>query len=259
MAALVYATGNVLWGVIGLAAVCAAVLLFYDIPNGARVLRAAGHSPVLAPQWNIDSLANLVRSAFPLGLAALFISASASIPRLYVERYAGEHDLGIFAAAAYFMLVGGMVINAAGQTSSSRLAQHYAEDRLKAFHGLLMKLVGLAAALGTTAIGLAWWFGRDILTVLYGAEYAARPDVFVWIMVAAAVSYIGSALGYGITATRAFARLYIPYFTMMLITLAAAALFVPRAGIRGAAWTLCVTAVISCVAPLLIFRSLRSR
>jgi O-antigen/teichoic acid export membrane protein len=258
MGALVYATGTVLWGVIGLGAVCAAVLLLYDIPNGAHVLKAAGHPPTLAPQWNMDSLANLARSAFPLGLAALFISASASVPRLYVERYAGERDLGIFAAAAYLMLVGGMVVNAAGQSSSSRLAQHYAEGRMTAFHTLLLKLVALGAALGTTAIGLAWWFGRDILTALYGGEYAARPDVFVWIMVAAAISYIGSSLGYGITATRAFARFYLPYFMMMIITLAAAALLIPRAGITGAAWTLCVTAVMSCLAPLVIFRGLKN-
>jgi O-antigen/teichoic acid export membrane protein len=150
------------------------------------------------------------------------------------------------------------VINAAGQTSSSRLAQHYAEGRMAAFHRLLLKLVGLGAAMGTTAIGLAWWFGRDILTILYGAEYAVRPDVFTWIMVAAAISYIGSALGYGITATRAFARFYLPYFMMMMVTLAAAALLVPTAGIKGATWTLCVTAMISCLAPLVIFRGLRN-
>ena len=47
MAATVYLTRGLLWGVIGLSFVSVLVLVFFDIPNGARLLSgsAAGGSP----------------------------------------------------------------------------------------------------------------------------------------------------------------------------------------------------------------------
>jgi O-antigen/teichoic acid export membrane protein len=167
--------------------------------------------------------------------------------------------LGFFAAMAYLMVAGGMVINAAGQSSAPRLARYYSQRDSAAFRRLMLKLVGLALILGAGGIGVAVWRGRDVLTWLYRAEYAEHVEVFVWVMVAASISYFGSCLGYGITATRAFQHFLAPYFVLMVITFVASALLIPLMGIKGAAWTLCITGMVSCAAPIAAFQSLEKQ
>jgi hypothetical protein len=51
------------------------------------------------------------------------------------------------------------------------------------------------------------------LTLIYQPEYA-RQDVFIWLMVAAGIGYVGSFLGYGMTAVRYF-RVQLPLFAMV--------------------------------------------
>ena len=47
---------------------------------------------------------------------------------------------------------------------------------------------------------MAFVAGHEILTIVYKSEYANSADLFIWLMVAAAVSYMASLLGYGMTA-----------------------------------------------------------
>jgi O-antigen/teichoic acid export membrane protein len=251
----IYWTGSILWGVISLAS-CWMIMLFgYDIPNGAKVLRTSGRGG-LRPRWHLPALRRLVWLALPLGCTTMFVSISAAIPRYYIERYWGERELGIFAAMAYLMVAGSMVVNAVGQSASPRLAQYYAQRQAAAFWALVLKLMGIAALIAVGGIAMAVWFGPEVLALLYRPEYAQHAEVLVWVMVAAGISYIASCLGYGITATRAFGRLLLPYLGVAALTLAAAAWLIPSRGLIGGAWTLCLTAVASCAAPLFVFSTL---
>ena len=47
---------------------------------------------------------------------------------------------------------------------------------------------------------LAILLGGPVLTLLYRAEYAEYTTVLVWTMIAAAISYVASFTGFGITA-----------------------------------------------------------
>jgi O-antigen/teichoic acid export membrane protein len=249
-------TGSMLAGVIGLAAAYALVLFAYDMPNGARVLKTTMGGVGMRPRWSFQTLGRLTWVALPLGFTTMFVSVSGSIPRYYIERYVGVRELGIFAAIAYLMIAGSMIINAAGQALSPRLARYYAQNDRHAFRMLVLKFMGLAALAGATGIGIAALFGREVLVFLYRPEYAQHVDVLIWVMVAAGISYVGSCLGYAVTATRAFDRFFIPYLAMVVITLAASAFLIPVNGILGAAWTLCLSSLVACAAPLLVFRGL---
>jgi O-antigen/teichoic acid export membrane protein len=148
----------------------------------------------------------------------MLISFNANIPRYFIERYLGEQELGIFAALAYLMVAGGMVVNALGESASPRLAKYYAEGDLVAFRTLLLKLLGIAALMGGIGILVAIIGGRSILTLLYKPEYGEQTTLFIWLMVTAGINYISSFLGYGMTAARYF-RIQMPLFITVLVSL----------------------------------------
>src|SRR5690606_3155190 len=167
--------------------------LLYDI-RSARLITSDAQA--LMPQWNTRRLRQLTWLALPLGFVAMLISLNTNIPRYFVERYLGEAQLGIYAAMAYLIVAGNTVVSALGQSVISRLAAYYAEGNRRAYARLLGRLLAIGAGLGLVGVLVALLAGELILNLLYGPEYAAEAGVFVWIMVAAGIGYLGSFLGY---------------------------------------------------------------
>lgn len=243
MAAGVFYTGTVVWGVVGMIVSWAGVLLFFDMPNGVRIGRNAGntgHLPAtayartLVPRWQPRTLSRLARLALPLGGVMLLLSLNTNIPRYFIEHHLGSEQLGLFSAIAYLLVAGNTVVSALGQSASPRLARHFAQRDRKAFLILLGRLLLIGLGLGMLGILAACFFGREILTLLYTPQYAERADIFVGIMVAATFSYLASFLGYGMTATRSFSP-QLPLFALVTAsTFVASLLLVPKVGLMGA-------------------------
>jgi O-antigen/teichoic acid export membrane protein len=246
------ALADVRAAVAGMALAWAAVLVAHDLPAAARLVPRAMRAPRLAR----PALA-LVRVALPLGASMLFLSLNQNIPRYVLERHLGEAGLGIFAALAYVPVAGEIVIRALGQTAMPRLARHWATGERAAFDRLLLRLLGLGAALGAAGVALAAVIGELALALLFGAPYAAEADVLTWLMAAAALTYLGSLLGYAASATRAFARFTLPYAAVTAVAAIAALTLIPRHGLHGAAWALGAIGAATCLAPLAILMSQR--
>ncbi|MBH8562370.1 oligosaccharide flippase family protein [Nostoc sp. CENA67] len=240
----VYISGSVLWGAVGLVFAWAIVLFSYDIGSGLLILKQRSK---LQPSWQLKTLTNLVWLCLPLGFVMMLISLNTNIPRYFIEHYLGERELGIFAALAYLMVAGGMVVSALGQSASPRLAKYYAVGNYIAFRTLLLKLVGIAALLGGTGVLIAVIGGRHVLTFLYRPEYAEQTNLFTWLMVVAGINYISSFLGYGMTAARYF-RIQMPLFSTVVTISAIACLWLlPRMGLIGAAIALIIAAIVQVV------------
>ncbi|HEY9661285.1 MAG TPA: oligosaccharide flippase family protein [Allocoleopsis sp.] len=259
----IVATGSVLGGGLGLVFAWAIVLTAYDLYKGAWIIKTVlpasqannqelKLATTLQPRWQIKTLLKLMRLALPLGFVMMLISLNTNIPRFFIERYWSERELGIFSALAAFMMVGNLVIGALGQSATPRLAKHYATGNSSAFRQLLLKLVGIGAVIGAAAVVVALIAGPAILTLFYQTEYAERSDVLVWLMVAAGIGYVGSFLGYGVSATRAYNYLIIPYLIITAIAAGFSQLLIPTYGLVGAAWALCAASLASCVMPLCI-------
>lgn len=258
-ALLVLITNRLVWGVAGLAATWAIVLLTYDFTSAALILRRDDRAlQWIAPRWNTATLFKLFRLSLPLGFVMMLFSLNTNIPRYFIAHYWGERTLGIFAAMAYLLVAGTTVVAALGQSASPRLSKYYAQQNKKAFRALLLKLVGIGAGLGGIGVVIALLAGKKILTVLYGPEYA-QHDVFLWIMVAAAIGYVVSFLGYGITATRQFHRFTIPYIIVTVTALIASSTLIPSNGLIGAAWTLLIMYLASCITTCTILIGIERR
>lgn len=258
----IYLSGTVLGGAIGLAIIWTVVLIFYDIPSGAAILRAATanieaeeisqqqspiHNRHLLPRFNFSKLRSLVGLSLPLGFVMMLISLNANIPRYFIEHHLGERELGIFSALSYLMVAGGIVVSALGQSASPRLAKYYAAGNSKDFQQLLLKTVLIGALLGGISVLMAAIAGKEILTILYRPEYAQQVYLFVLLMVAAGIGYIASFLGYGMTAAQYF-RVQMPLFTLVTgISALVCFWLVPSQGLIGAAIALIVGATVQAI------------
>lgn len=261
----VYLTNGVFWGVVGLAAAWTGVLIFYDIRNGATILKFAPRNDLapagrqagsdhrtLRPRWNNDTVKRLLALSIPLGVVMLLISLNGNIPRYFIEHFYGEQDLGIFAALSYLIVVGTTVVFALGQAASPRLARHYALRDVDGFTALLAKLVLVGLLLGLAGTAIALVAGAPLLTLIYRPEYATDTDVFVWLMAGAGVLYVASFLGYGMSAARYFKQ-QAPLFLLVTAATALACLaLVPGLGLIGAAYATLIGAAVQLVGSLFV-------
>jgi O-antigen/teichoic acid export membrane protein len=249
VALAVYFTDDLRAGACGLAFVWALMLLFYDARWAANV---SGVARPLRLRWRPRTLGALAWFALPAGVVIALVSFNINLPRYFIEHHLGTAQLGIFAAMAYPMVAGATVVGALGQSATPRLSQYYASGDRCAFLSLLLKLAGLASAVGLAAVLVIALAGRPILLLLYRPEYAEHVTAFLLLAVATALGYVASILGYAMTAARYF-RAQLPVFMLTTaVTAAACALLVPRQQLSGAALamgfaTLCQDAVSAAV------------
>ncbi|WP_176560329.1 oligosaccharide flippase family protein [Brevibacillus dissolubilis] len=229
---VLYLTKSLVWAVVGMTLVWGLVFFFCDFRTGKQLDLDVKFS------WSMTKILNLAWVALPLGFAVMINSLNTNIPRYFIQNHLGEHALGIFAAMAYLLVVGNTVINALGQSASPRLAKLYQTGNMSGFFRLLAKLVAMGIGLGLAGVIVTYFFGAEILTLIYGAEYAQQADIFVILMMTGAVTYsfvfVGTALGamqkYKVQAP---INLISNLVVLVLSTFAIAAF-----GLKGAAWSL---------------------
>jgi O-antigen/teichoic acid export membrane protein len=239
---LVRVTRSVVWGTIGMLAAWSFVALIYDAYNARRVLRLTP-DPIRREGEGMYArlavLRRLIWLALPLGFVSLLDSLNVNIPRYLVERRLGEAALGYYAAMAYIMVAGNMVVGALTASASPRLSRYHVTDA-SAFRRLLWRLLGLGAVLGGTGLLLAAVLGRPLLALLYRPDYAEHADVFVWLMAAAGIGYVARFLICGMTASRRIKAQAPLYGVTLLATAVLSWVLIPRHGLLGAAWAVCL-------------------
>lgn len=248
-----YISGSIIWGVLGLVIAWACILLIWDIPSYRWLINkftSEGEIPdslegrTAKPRWQLGTIRKLIWLSLPLGLVMMLISLNANIPRYFLEHSLGKKELGVFAALAYLIVAGNMVVSALGSAARPRLAKYYAGGNVSAYQKLLFQLVAIACLLGLSGILVAWVAGGQILTIVYQPEYAKYTELLIWLMVTAGIGYVSSFLGEGMTAARYF-RTQIPLFIVVTSTSAIASFwFIPKNGLKGAAIALMIAEIV---------------
>jgi O-antigen/teichoic acid export membrane protein len=113
--------------------------------------------------------------------------------------------------------------------------------------------------LGICGVLAALAFGRQIVTLIYGREYAQNHQLFLWLMVAGAAGYMASFGGYSLTAARHF-HVQMPLFTVITgLTLVLCYVMVKAGGAVGAAKALAVVGFVQLAATMAILRYTETR
>jgi len=261
-----YYSSSLPWALAGLFCAWLLVLMFYDIVNGRRLMKAvegaAAREPLSACMWDAflhrrRTLVRIAVLAFPLGIVMGIISLNTNIPRYAIEKFLGTHDLGIFSALAYTTVAVNMFVQALGQAVSPRLSRHFADKDIPGFNALLGKMIAVNLVIGIAGVLVIVAGGKWLLALIYTPEYAAYINLFIVLMISTALSGVASALGYAMTAARQF-NWQVPLFSVVLIsTFTLSFVLIPKLKLYGAAISLIASALIQIAgaAGIVIFAS----
>ena len=191
-------------------------------------------------------------AGLPMGFVLMMVSLNLNIPRFFIQQHLRNTQLAIFSAIATLLAAGSVATNAAGQAAAPRLAKYFANRDMSGFTVLLAALVVVSLGLGGLGFAGAVMFGKQAMALIYRPEYSTRQDVLVWLMGASGFFYLGSTLGYAVTAVRCFTP-QLPLFAAAAVTTAiGCVVLVPSYGLRGAAMAILISGVIQCVGSALL-------
>ena len=257
-AAVCFVLWHVVWvAVCGMAVAWAAVFAVFDVRQGLAVAR--GRGATLMPRFSAVRMKQLALLSLPLGIVTMLISLSSNIPRYMISHFGSVRELGIFSALGYILIAGTMTVSALGQSATPRLALYASQGKTREFRGLSHRLLLIGMLLGLCGVFAVLTFGRQIVTLIYGREYAQSYGLFLWLMVAAAAGYMAAFAGYSLTAARHFC-VQMPLFTFLTaLTLALCYVMVKAGGPVGAAKALAISGFVQLAATMAILRYMEAR
>lgn len=248
---MLWLSGSLVLAVTAILGVRIALFLFFDVARVKRFDEYMAHKSDDTDSGSVRRMAYLLWISLPLGASVAVISLNSSVPRYFLERFYNKEILGYFAAMASLLAAGQMVIAALGQSAAPRLATYYVYNR-KAFSILTAKLAAVGVFLGVCALCVTYFWGRSILTLLFKPEYAEHHGELNLIMIAGAIIYCYSFIGYSITAARYFKSITFLSIGTLTATLVSAWSLIPPYGIKGAAWGMIITSLTGCIMSIII-------
>lgn len=251
----VWTTGSLLVGVIGLQASKLLIFLLWDLRVASRLVRMStseqNPSAFLRPRWDGRIMIRLAWLALPLGISAILLSLNNNIPRYYIAAYLDQVQLGYFAALVALALAGTLVMQAAGMSALPRLSHYYLENR-RAYVKLLGKLISLGLVIGLASLALISVVGQQLLATIFTRDYAAYQDLFLWSMIFAAIAYVVTFLGYGMTAMRRFKVQPLANLSALIVIAITGWLLIPRYGLNAGVWSLIAGKIVQGFVTLLV-------
>jgi len=205
--------------------------LLYERPIALRIEGVQRVAPLQSTA--VATYKRLVILCLPLAFVLLLLSAGANLPRLMLERHAGEQSLGVFSAVAVMSGAIGLLYSALGQTALPRLARLFASD-LDQFHSAMGRMMLFSAVVGVAMLAGSWFWGVRLVTMVYGHQSAVTAELVTGLVAVGILSNTSSLLGAGLTASRRFWSQFVASVMFLLITAAVGAWLIPGWGARGA-------------------------
>jgi O-antigen/teichoic acid export membrane protein len=226
---------NLLWALLALCGGWGMVLVFFDFPMAARLVRTT-EGQNLNIRWRWSVLARLLKLSLPLGIAAMLMSLAVNMPRYFIQHFAGPTELGLFSALAYLTIASGMIVNSLAEVTVPRFAKYFMTWQLTEVRRLLALSVLVTSAVSVISIAITVWLSRPLVTLVYRAEYAQSGGLLTWLMVAAAIANLGSIFSYVLLAARQFNLHLVCLIALAMSTGVACQILVPRWHTQGAAF-----------------------
>jgi len=241
---LFWLTKNLIMSLLIIVIIFIIIILFYDFKN-VRLITD------VKPKFEIKTIIKIAKLSLPLGIVLMLGSLNTNIPRYFIEFYNNEETLGFFSALAYLIVAGNTVINALGQSATPKLAKYYSEGNIIIFRMLVNRLMLTGLFVGFLGVIISYFFGEELLALLYRKEYASYNDVLILNMIAATITYAGSFLGYALTAARAFMIQPIFGIVWVVFTTGFSYLLIPGMGIMGASYVLILSSIVQFITKFL--------
>jgi O-antigen/teichoic acid export membrane protein len=145
--------------------------------------------PTLAGAWSI------LREAWPLALSGGAILIYYNCDTIILGFTDGDEVVGQYATAYKLMLVAAVITAALWNAYFPALARAHNSPAQATL--LSREYLGLLAWMGLPIAALGWACGRHVVTLMYGAEFAASGPYFEWLCLNIGVMFVN----YGVVST----------------------------------------------------------
>ncbi len=204
----------------------------------------------LSPQL----LRPIIITTLPLGLSIAVSSISTNTPRYALQHFSGPEAVGIYSAAVYVLVVGGLVIAAIGQAASPHLADRVAARDFRGFQQLILRLALCGFGLAVAATLVTAVAGGALLARLFGDAYASAAYALLILVASTIPSYSAVFLGTAANALREF-KVQLPIsVTSGIVVAAVSVTAIPTHGVNGAALAILAGAIVDFISYWLIVR-----
>jgi O-antigen/teichoic acid export membrane protein len=248
-------TGDLIWGSLGWIFASAFTLIFVVWKLAPSTFLRLGIGPIfpilemrphrfLSGGSQIEQQRGLIRLAFPLGASAAISSLSVNIPRYFLAFYAGQANLGIFAAIGYAIVAGNTVVSSLAQISLPRLARFYVEGNRYQFTRLCKQLCLSGFGFGILFALLAILLGERALDIVYGAEYAKQSASLVIFGIGLSFGACAWLLSYALTAMQQLRKQLWASITSVAVLGLASFMLIPGLGVLGASIAVSISAIV---------------
>jgi O-antigen/teichoic acid export membrane protein len=197
--------------------------------------------------------------ALPLSLATVLFSLNSSLPRLFLERYWGPEVLGEFAAAAYVMVAGELLVRSVNQAQCRELVAAAGDKKRVQFWVIAKIMITWAVVAGVllTVFGLV--LGRAFFSITFGEEFVASRAALVALGFASMLLFPIGVMGYLFSALgRMRVQLWL-VLSSVAGSLVSSALFIPLFGAVGGGLVMATGAAAYMIPAVLVLKTRTTR
>ncbi|MHA6604785.1 MATE family efflux transporter [Photobacterium damselae] len=159
-----------------------------------------------------------IKHLFPLTLGTIIDSFQLNVQR-YFLRGIGFSSIGVYSALIYFMIAGGILLNAISSVLIKRLSDLSDNNNQKEFINLILKFSAISFVLGIIGIIVSFFYGHVLLTIIYGTEFSQYTRELNVVMISALFWFLSGFIYCGLIAKH-------KYHTILFINVTALILLV---------------------------------
>jgi O-antigen/teichoic acid export membrane protein len=145
---------------------------------------------------------------------------------------------GIYTGLSHLVMGGAIVVNAFAFPLLRELGESYANSELNITEAVIRKLMFICLILGVASVVFVYFFGEEILHILYGSSFQGNWSAFVLMMLVGSLYYQVQIINHVGTSVGFYNQTVIWQGISLLAIVAGLFLLVPEYGVMGAsmAW-----------------------
>lgn len=223
------ATGSLPWAIAAMALSGAAVILFFDIPQSARI------API-RPAFDFQKIKGLIKACFWLFFSSILSNAMLSLPKIILEQAHGSAVLGVYSAVAAPTLLVQVLSTYIFNPLLTSFTYQLRQRQSVRFRAMMLKCFG--AILGITALALAAskFLGAWGLNLLYGVKTAGYEALLYPLVVNTALTAFVWFLNMVLIVMRRIKALALACVAGLAACAALCFLLIGPMGMWGACW-----------------------
>ncbi|ASZ12390.1 hypothetical protein KTO58_12680 [Chitinophaga pendula] len=180
------------------------------------------------------------------GLSLLLVYLLPNIPRFLLEKYAGSHELGLFAGYFYLIIFSRIFIQSIVQNSLPSLAAYLSKGEKGKFMRLVRKELLFVLVLGLMQFILVP-ISDFVFPLLYNKDFTGNKTLLTIIFAGSVFSFLAFSLNNVLNAMKYFRMQFPVYLALVLFCLGCGYLLISRSGVEGAAYTFLLTSIMQCI------------